>query len=113
MTHSFPKEARLRKQPEFDAVYAGRKKGGQHVVVHSIMTEDPDTKAGFVVSKRVSKRAVVRNQVKRRLREIFRKHREELPKGMHLIIRALPSAAFASFNELAHDVENVFHRIAP
>jgi ribonuclease P protein component len=32
----------------------------------------PDTRFGFVVSNKVDKRAVIRNQIKRRLREIIR-----------------------------------------
>ncbi|MEN2982529.1 MAG: ribonuclease P protein component [Thermus sp.] len=60
----------------------------------------PELRVGIVVSKKVGK-AVVRNRVKRRLREILR--RLHLPKA-HLLVVASPEAREASFAELFQDV---------
>jgi len=60
----------------------------------------PETRVGIVVSKKVGK-AVVRNKVKRRLREILR--RLHLPKA-HLLLVASPEAREADFAELFQDV---------
>ncbi|AEV16732.1 Ribonuclease P protein component [Thermus sp. CCB_US3_UF1] len=60
----------------------------------------PELRVGIVVSKKVGK-AVVRNRVKRRLREILR--RLHLPKA-HLLVVANPEAREASFAELFQDV---------
>ncbi|WP_117238513.1 ribonuclease P protein component [Thermus sediminis] len=60
----------------------------------------PEVRVGIVVSKKVGK-AVVRNKVKRRLREILR--RLHLPKA-HLLLVASPEAREATYAELFQDV---------
>jgi ribonuclease P protein component len=50
---------------------------------------------GLVVSRKVGG-AVVRNRVKRRVREWFRRHRGALPQGADLVVIARASAATLS-----------------
>jgi len=50
------------------------------------------TRLGLVVSRRVGG-AVVRNRVKRVVREWFRRHRSLLPKGVDLVVIARSDAA--------------------
>lgn len=59
-----------------------------------------ELRVGIVVSKKVGK-AVVRNRVKRRLREILR--RLHLPRA-HLLLVATPEAREAGFAELFQDL---------
>ncbi len=54
---------------------------------------------GLSVSKRVGN-SVVRNRVRRRLKEIFRSLVADLPSDLDLVISARPAAAEASFEEL-------------
>ncbi len=54
---------------------------------------------GLSVSKRVGS-SVVRNKVRRRLKEIFRSSVAGLPSDLDLVISARPAAAEASFEEL-------------
>jgi ribonuclease P protein component len=60
----------------------------------------PELRVGIVVSKKVGK-AVVRNRIKRRLREILR--RLHLP-GAHLLLVATPEAREADFAALFQDL---------
>ncbi len=55
--------------------------------------------AGFVTSKRVGG-AVVRNRVRRRLREIVRRHQHALRRGIWLVVIARPPAARATYRAL-------------
>lgn len=55
---------------------------------------------GVTVSRRVSRRAVDRNRIKRRLREIFRRERGVLPDGVDVVVVARPAALGASYETL-------------
>jgi ribonuclease P protein component len=75
------------------------------VVVHLCRTgsvDDP-TQVGFVVSRAVGG-AVVRNRVKRRLRAQMAAAVTDVDSGCLLVVRALPSAATATWDELGHDL---------
>ena len=56
-------------------------------------------KVGFVTSKRVGG-AVVRNRVRRRLREIVRRRQHEVCAGIWMVIVARPATARATSAEL-------------
>jgi len=58
------------------------------------------TRLGLAVGKSVGN-AVVRNRVKRCLREIFRRHKALLPAGYDLCVRAAPASASAGYEGLA------------
>jgi ribonuclease P protein component len=82
-------------------------------VVH-LVAPDPESetppRVGFVVSKAVGN-AAVRNRVKRRLRHQAREHVTTLPGSAVLVVRALPAAARASYEELATDLARSLHRV--
>ena len=56
-------------------------------------------RAGFVTSSRLGG-AVVRNRVRRRLREIVRRHQHDLRQGIWFVIIARYEAAAASYDAL-------------
>ncbi len=85
------------------AMRHGHKAGRATVVVYLGRAVDSNRIAGFVVSKAVGG-AVVRNRVKRRLRAIVATNLATLPEGAHVVVRALPATATASFSELTADV---------
>ncbi len=93
------------------AIRTGRRSGARTVVVH--LGEDlPGTPAriGFVVNKAVGN-AVSRNRVKRRLRHLSREHLASLPGSTVLVVRALPPAAEASYQELGADLARCLQRV--
>jgi ribonuclease P protein component len=106
---------RIRRSDEFAAtIKAGRRAARGALVVHVSLdpTENADnpvrdgdlpSRAGFVVSKAVGG-AVVRNKVRRRLRHLVRVELAALPRGTHLVVRALPSAAERGYADLAADL---------
>jgi ribonuclease P protein component len=105
---------RLRDAESFrTAVRGGRRAGSRTLVVH-LVAPDPESetppRVGFVVSKAVGN-AAVRNRVKRRLRHQAREHVTTLPGSAVLVVRALPAAAQASYEELATDLARSLHRV--
>lgn len=65
---------------------------------------------GFIVARTVGN-AVVRNQVRRRLRHLVRARLERLPEGSLLVVRANPAAGTACGDELAADLDSALDRV--
>jgi ribonuclease P protein component len=103
------------------ATRRGRRAGTPSLVLHLLTTPhqatprgrgvDPaEALVGFVVSKAVGN-AVTRNRVKRRLRHLVRARLASLPPHSVLVVRALPTAAEASYARLGTDLEAALHRL--
>jgi ribonuclease P protein component len=75
-----------------------------HLAAGSASADTP-TRAGFVVSRAVGG-AVVRNRVRRQLRHLVAARLGSLPAGTTLVVRALPSAAAASWSELGSALDS-------
>lgn len=97
----FPRERRLVRPPEFLRVKTeGKVQRGKMLMLGTLEPGgEKAVRAGFVTSKRVGG-AVLRNRVRRRLREIVRRHQHALAPGMWLVTIARPPAANASYRAL-------------
>ena len=69
----------------------------------------PYTRFGFIVGRRVATRAVVRNRVRRRMREIAR--RTPVPRGWDLVFIARRAAVDCDFAALQRAVRDVERRV--
>jgi ribonuclease P protein component len=109
-----PRAHRLTESDSFRrAVRTGRKAGSRTLVVHLLVEPgDHPAQAGFVVSRAVGN-AVTRNRVKRRLRHLAREQLDALPVAGVLVVRALPAAAGAPFDELRADLARCCQRVMP
>ncbi len=107
----FPKSARLSRASEFARLRReGRSFHGSFVVLSILKAEsDTDARIGLITSRRVGA-AVVRNRVRRRLREIVRAMRPRLCRGWHLVIVARASAARAEFVALQEELHVLAQR---
>ncbi|MFZ3054594.1 MAG: ribonuclease P protein component [Minisyncoccales bacterium] len=106
-----PKENRLKKEKEFEAVFkGGRTVKGNSIFLKYLANGTDKTKVGFVVSKKVSKLAVKRNKTKRRMREIVRLRKKEIKEGLSIIFIALPSINNAGYEEIKKDIESILNK---
>ena len=97
----FPKTRRLTHRSEYERVKRdGITQRGKFLMLNVMPVENsPPWRAGFVTSGRLGG-AVVRNRVRRRLREIVRRHQHELRQGVWFVIIARHEAATASYGTL-------------
>jgi ribonuclease P protein component len=71
---------------DFDAVYrAGRRRSSSYFVVFFRANQLPLSRFGFSIKKALGG-AVVRNRMRRRLREVVRCHRVEIPAGWDIVV---------------------------
>jgi ribonuclease P protein component len=106
VSEGFSRDDRLRKRREFEECYAsGVRVSGRHIQVFLLAAAGPSarTRLGISVPRRVG-RAVSRNRVRRRLREIFRRTRAIFGAGtVSVVVNARPSSAGATFQDLSAD----------
>ncbi|MDZ4090539.1 MAG: ribonuclease P protein component [Arthrobacter sp.] len=97
---------RLRTSTDFSTtVRSGVRNGRRNVVLYTAaLAADEPSRIGFIVSKSVGN-AVVRNLVKRRLREVGALSLQQYGSGFAIVVRALPAAAGASFEQLRSDYD--------
>jgi ribonuclease P protein component len=98
---TFPKTRRLTRPAEFEKVKKdGRAERGRLLVLSVLSVSELDRfRAGLITSRAIG-RAVVRNRVRRRLREIIRRHQRDLINGVWIVTIARASAARASYEQL-------------
>ena len=102
------RQLRLRRRKDFDAVFEkGQVLANRLLVLRSLPNQLSHNRYGFITSKRLGK-AVVRNRVRRRLREGVRALRTRA--GWDVVISARTPAARADFHELKAAVANLFVR---
>jgi ribonuclease P protein component len=63
----------------------------------------PQSRFGFSIKKELGG-AVVRNRIRRRLREMVRCHRQEIPAGWDIVIHPKSSVANAPLRSLTTDL---------
>jgi ribonuclease P protein component len=103
------KQYRLCRNRQFNYVYRrGMRASCKDITL--IYVRNAQKRIGFSVSKKVGG-AVVRNLVKRRLRECFRPLLPELKTGLYVVI-AHPSAAQRPFTQLKQSVNAMLRKLS-
>jgi len=92
---------RLTRTSDFDRVKeAAHTERGKFMVLAALEVQDSGlSRAGFIMSRGLGS-AVVRNRVRRRLREIVRQHQHDLREDFWIVLIARSDAANASYRAL-------------
>ena len=93
----------LKLNHEFRRLYAkGRSAVSPTLVIYMRRTKRSVNRVGFTVTVKLGK-AVVRNRVRRRLREIYRLNETKLLRGVDMIVVARGRSTTAAYRELERD----------
>lgn len=107
----FGRLSRLHLKRDFDRVFKkGRKIFHPLLGLRFVKTNLPTSRVVIVVGKKVSKSAVKRNRVRRRLREVIRVRLDQFTESSDLIFIAKTDALKATFTELESAVDRVLHQ---
>ncbi len=108
---SYPRTARLTTPAEFKQVFDKSKKiHFKEFTVYCHQRDINSARLGIAVSKKVDKRAVIRNTIKRVIRESFRIKHGQLP-GWDIVIVARAAIKDLTNQQLTELLERVWHRI--
>ncbi len=100
----FSKEERLRKRREFLGAYErGDKVQSEYFVLYILENGRPYHRLGVTVSRKIGS-AVVRNRIKRRLREIFRANKQAISPHCDFAVNAKRAAARARNQQIQEDI---------
>jgi len=109
---SFRKSDRLLKRGEFLRISRfGKRVQNRHFIAVFLPASFERTRLGITVTKRVGN-AVIRNRIKRFVREYFRHHRHDIAGNRDINIIAKNEAAKLSRGETAQSLQNVFGKIS-
>ncbi|MBD1861488.1 ribonuclease P protein component [Trichocoleus sp. FACHB-262] len=115
---SLPQSNRLKRRQDFSAVYQGgirrstanitlRALNKQGHLNHSSHSPALPTQIGISVSQKVSKRAVVRNRLKRQIRAALRQFLPQLPLGWQLVVVVRPPAVQCDYHQVLRELEQL------
>jgi ribonuclease P protein component len=106
------KQQRIKTPADFQRVYSSKQWGGSKHFTFNVLANDIDQQnsLGVTASKKVSKRAVDRNQLKRQMREFFRLRQSEL-KGVNLVLTAKPSSRHVTNAERQESLDELWAKV--
>ncbi|MGI8649059.1 MAG: ribonuclease P protein component [Rubrobacter sp.] len=103
---------RITDSPDFDRAYrGGLAYRGKLFSVHAFENGLGHPRLGLSVSKKVGN-AVVRNTVRRRLREAFHNSRDEIPVSLDLVVSARPAASDSPAQDLETELLKALKRFS-
>jgi len=106
-----PKSARLKKKKDIEKVLkTGRKFKEDFLILAISKNSFGKIRFGCIVSQAVSKKATIRNKLKRRLRELIQVKLNKMQKGIDGIIIALPGLETKDFWEIETAVNRLFQK---
>jgi ribonuclease P protein component len=104
---TFPKKERIRRRAEFLRIFRqGTKFRTAHFRISSLPNGRTHPRLGIAVGKKAGS-AVVRNRLKRRIREFYRQNKGLFPAGRDWVIAAGEDAGLLDFRQVADELKGV------
>ncbi len=105
---AFPKNLRLLRRGEFRRVYdEGERRSAPLCIVFFRSNGSSQTRLGITAPTTLGS-AVFRNRVKRRLREVFRRHQSGIPGGWDIVLNPREAVAKVPFPTLVRELLRLF-----
>lgn len=103
-----PQENRLKHRRDFDAVYQrGLHRGSRCFTLRVLRQPEQPTRIGISISRKVSKRAVVRNRIKRQVRSILRSFLPRTKPGFSIVIGVRIEATECDYPQYLQELEQL------
>jgi len=104
-----PRAHRIRRRQEFLRLQrVGRRRSGPHFVVITSAGRSGRTRLGITTSRKVGP-AVVRNRIRRFVREVFRRQSAMIVPAKDIVVIARPTAASAAYEDVRRELTEALH----
>lgn len=111
MNQKFPARVRLKKRSDFVRVQsAGEKYHSKHFLMITTRAEPQTLRFGITITKKIDPRSVVRNRLKRRIRDFLRRNRFRFRSGFDIVIVAKRGAQSCSSEEIGKELLGTLKR---
>ena len=101
---------KLLKTSEFKKVFSeGSRSEGKNLIIFILKNDYGFNRLGIIVKKEIGK-SVVRNKIKRRLKETSRPLNKKLLPGYDIIVLAKNNIREASYFEICYDLERLLYK---
>jgi ribonuclease P protein component len=105
----FPKKLKIKKNSEFNwVIKSGTKKLGENIVLYRLRSSGEGQKFGIKISKG-TKGAVIRNKIKRIIRETLRKNKDKFDPYEKVVV--LVKSPTQGMNRIVHPQEIDFDKL--
>ncbi len=106
-----PKINRIKKKKDFEMIFKNSKSFKNNLFILKVIKNNLKlNRFGFVVSQKVSKKAIVRNKVKRRLSEAIRDKMKNMEIGTDSVLIALSGIEKKEFSEIKKAINDALIR---
>ncbi|MFH1745002.1 MAG: ribonuclease P protein component [bacterium] len=105
------KNNRITKDKEFEKIFkTGRSSYNKTTGMKASSNDLGVSRVGIIVSNKVSKSAVIRNKIKRRIRYVMEKKIKEI-KNKDIVIITFPATVEKSFDEIKQSIEENLEKL--
>lgn len=105
------KKNRLQYRKDFDNAFKFSKGVFTEIIgIKFIANNLENSRFGIIVSNKISKKAVVRNRIKRQVREIISLNLEDIKKGFDIVIITRIGIVEKKYQEIEKDILNIFKK---
>ncbi|MGK7878015.1 MAG: ribonuclease P protein component [Xenococcaceae cyanobacterium] len=110
-----PQANRLKHRRDFQAVYQhGIRRCSTYLTLRALsestgsnQTQNGSTRIGISISKKVSKKAVIRNRIKRQIRGVLRELLPYISKGWKIVVVLRPGAASCKYEHFLRELKQL------
>jgi len=103
---------RIKKKKDFETIFKNSKSVKNNLFILKMAKNNLGiNRFGFVVSQKISKKATVRNKVRRRLAEVVKTEIKNIKTGIDFILITLPGIEKKEFSEIKESLKNTLIKL--
>ncbi len=102
---------RLTRKNDFGSVFKkGKGFKEDFLILRFVSNNSKECRFGIIVSRKISKRAIVRNKIRRRIREIIKPKIPKIKTGADIVFFALPGLETKDFREIEETINKLLKK---